>query len=133
MTVVSVQGNIISFKVPIKIKRYGGKKIMLLPEGAQAAPPSRKPDETMVKAIAKARFWQSQLDSGQFSSIEQLATHKSINPSYVSRILRLNLLAPQIKEAILDGTQPRSLSLQDMQTPFPDLWHEQLKHFGFYA
>ena len=130
-TVVAVQNNIISIKVPIKIKRYGGKKLMVLPDGAQAAAPIRKPDETMVKALAKAHFWQAQLDKGQFSSIEQMAKRKSINPSYISRILRLNLLAPQIKQAILDGTQPRGLSLQDMQTPFPDLWHEQLTHFGF--
>ena len=52
-------------------------------------------------------------------------------PLNMSRILRLNQLAPQIKKAILDGTQSRQLSLQDMQTPFPDVWDEQLKHFGF--
>jgi len=130
-TVITVQNNIISIKVPIKIKRYGGKKMMILPDGAQAAPPQQKPDETMIKAIAKAYFWQKQLDKGLYRSIDDLAIKKKINPSYISRILRLNLLAPQIKQAILDGTQPRGLSLQDMQSPFPDIWDEQLKHFGF--
>ena len=130
-TVVTVQKDIISIKVPIKIKRYGGKKMMILPEGAESTPPQQKPDETMVKALSKAFFWQKQIDQGQYRSIDDLASKKKINASYVSRILRLNLLAPQIKQAILDGTHPRGLSLQDMQSPFPDIWNEQLKHFGF--
>ena len=130
-TVVTVQKDIISIKVPIKIKRYGGKKMMILPESALSTLPQQKPDETMIKALAKAFFWQKQIDKGLYRSIDDLAVKKKINPSYISRILRLNLLAPQIKLAILDGAQPRGLSLQDMQSPFPDLWHEQLMHFGF--
>jgi hypothetical protein len=63
-TVITAQNNIISIKVPIKIKRYGGKKMMVLPDGEQAAPPQKKPDETMIKALAKAYFWQKQLIKG---------------------------------------------------------------------
>lgn len=49
----------------------------------------------------------------------------------MSQILRLNRLAPDIKRAILDGTQPRTLTLQDFGAPFPDLWAEQREVFGF--
>ena len=90
-----------------------------------------KPDETLVRALAKAYYWQNLLDTGRYKSIDDMSRQRKINSSYMPRILRLNQLAPQIKKAILDGTQPRQLSLQDMQTPFPDIWDEQLKHFGF--
>jgi hypothetical protein len=129
---VAVYNNVISIKVPIKIKRHGGRKLVLPPDGATALQsPARKPDETLLRALAKAHLWQAQLDKGMFASIEDLARRKKINPSYASRILRLNLLAPAIKQGILDGTQPRTLSLQELQKPFPDLWGEQEKFLGF--
>jgi hypothetical protein len=128
-----MEGNVISVRVPIKIKRYGGKKLILLPEGAHmtALQEASKPDETLVRALAKAYYWQNLIDTGRYKSIDDMSRQRKINSSYMSRILRLNQLAPQIKKAILDGTQPRQLSLQDMQNPFPDIWDEQLKHFGF--
>ena len=129
---VAVYNNVISIKVPIKIKRHGGRKLVLPPDGATALQsPARKLDETLLRALAKAHLWQAQLDKGMFASIEDLARRKKINPFYASRILRLNLLAPAIKQGILDGTQPRTLSLQELQKPFPDLWEAQLMGFGF--
>lgn len=50
---------------------------------------------------------------------------------YVSRILRLTLLAPDIQEAILFGEHPRTLTLADLMAPFPRDWDEQRKKFGF--
>lgn len=125
--------NTISIRVPMRIKKCGGKKLIILPEGYQMTPPQDAPkqDETLVTALAKAYYWQNLLDTGRYKSIDDMSRQRQINSSYMSRILRLNQLAPQIKKAILDGTQPRQLSLQDMQTPFPDIWDEQLKHFGF--
>ena len=62
-----MEGNVISVRVPIKIKRYGGKKLILLPEGAHMTAPQEalKPDETLVKALAKAYYWQNLLDTGR--------------------------------------------------------------------
>lgn len=104
---------------------------MILPEGIGETAGLRKPDEALVRALAKARYWQDQIASGEFHSLDDLAKRKKINPSYVSRILRLNQLAPVIKAAILDGRQPVSMDVQGLQKPFPDLWQEQLEHFGF--
>jgi len=128
-----MEGNVISVLVPIKIKHYGGKKLILLPKDAQMTAPQEapKPNETLVKALAKAYYWQNLIDTGRYKSIDDMSRQRKINSSYMSRILCLNQLAPQIKKAIFDGTQPRQLSLQDMQTTFPDIWDEQLKHFGF--
>jgi len=126
-----VQGNIISIKVPLNMKRHGGRKFILIPKNVRINSPQGKPDETMVKALARAWMWQKALDSGKHSSIEELAVKNDINPSYISRMLRLNLLAPDIKQAILDGTQPRTFNLQGMLAPFPESWEEQAKCFGF--
>ena len=126
-----VQGNIISIKVPLNMKRHGGRKFILIPKNVRITSPLGKPDETMVKALARAWMWQKSLDSGKYTSIEELADKNDINPSYISRMLRLNLLAPDIKEAILNGTQPRTFNLQGMLTPFPESWEEQAKYFGF--
>lgn len=126
-----VQGNIISIKVPLNMTRHGGRKFILIPKNIRINSPQGKPDEAMVKALARAWMWQKTLDNGKAASIEELAEQNSINPSYISRILRLNLLAPDIKQAILDGTQPRTFNLQGMLTPFPQSWEEQARCFGF--
>ena len=95
------------------------------------APRGPKTRRNTRNGLGQSLLLANLLDSGHYKSIDDLARKRKINASYMSRILRLNQLAPQIKKAILDGTQPRQLSLQDMQTPFPDVWDEQLKHFGF--
>lgn len=132
-TTINLQdGNIISIKVPICVKRKHSRKTLILPDGGTGNIMSdRQPDEALLKAIAKAYHWQRQIDKGVYSSVEDLAKRKNINSSYVSRIVRLNYLSPAIKKAIMDGTQPRTLLLEDMRKPFPDLWDEQMKHFNF--
>jgi hypothetical protein len=59
----------------------------------------------------------------------RLARAEKINPSYVSRILRLTLLAPTLVDAILDGWQPESLTLADLVLPFGVRWGEQEQRF----
>jgi hypothetical protein len=83
---------------------------------------------TLVKAIARAHRWQGMLDSGAFSSIEELAQAERINPSYLARVLRLTLLAPEIVESILNGRHdPERVALERLMRPFPALWGEQLQ------
>ncbi len=131
-TTVALHDEIISIKVPITLKRYRGQMWLVLPKGEMlSTATTAKPNETLVKGITRAYVWQRALDVGQFSSISKLSEHKQMSPSYVSRLLRLNLLSPHIKQAILEGTQPPELDLQDMLSPFPLLWDEQLVHFGF--
>jgi hypothetical protein len=61
-------------------------------------------DSTVVKAVARAFRWQRMLESGAHGSIGELAAAERINSSYLARVLRLALLAPEIVEAMLDGT-----------------------------
>ena len=65
------------------------------------------------------------LDTGVYATLEELARAKGVNASYVSRILRLTLLAPDIVEAILDGRQPAELQLDDLLEGFPLEWEGQ--------
>jgi hypothetical protein len=67
--------------------------------------PSSKPqpDGTLVKALARAHRWQRILDEGRFGTLAEVADVERISRSYVCRVLRLTLLAPEIVERILDG------------------------------
>jgi hypothetical protein len=60
-----------------------------------------------------------------FASLRSFAEAEKINPSYIARVLRLTLLAPDIVEAILYGQQPAGLQLDDLLTPFPVEWERQ--------
>ncbi len=130
-TTVTLNHDVISIKVPIVFKRYRGKTWLTLPENN--VPPTTKlhPNESFVKALAKAYHWQHLLDTGKFPMLRELIKHVKVNSSYASRILRLNLLAPDIKQAILEGKHPPELSQRRLLSPFPLLWEEQRRHFGF--
>ena len=75
----------------------------------------------MVKALARAFRWSKVLDTGVHATLEDLARAKGVAPSYLSRILRLALLAPDIVEAILDGRQREEIRLDDLVSPYR-LW-----------
>ena len=53
------------------------------------------------------------------------AEAENINPSYVSRVLRMTLLAPEIVEAILAGQQPAGLTIARAMKQFPTRWQRQ--------
>ena len=80
----------------------------------------------MIKALARAFRWRKMLESGVYGTIEELAAAEKINSSYISRVLRLTLLAPDIVEAILDGRQPTETTLAVLMQQFPVNWAEQI-------
>ncbi len=114
--------DVVTVRVPFRVIKRGGRKEMRLPEGAA---PARKPDNTLVKALARAFRWKRMLDSGAFATIDELAKREKIAPSYVTRVLRLALLAPDIVEAILDGKQGPEITLARVVEPFPIEWDAQ--------
>src|SRR5690606_20303243 len=98
----------VTIHVPFRLVRRGGRKEMQLPAGAAQA---RKPDNTLVKALARAFRWKRMLDSGEFATITELAEREGIAPSYMTRVLRLTLLSPDIVEAILVGSGNSRLTI----------------------
>jgi hypothetical protein len=65
------------------------------------------------------------IESGKYSSSAELAKAEKVNDSYLSRILRLTLIAPDVIEAILSGGQPSTLQLDDLLRPLPEAWKQQ--------
>jgi hypothetical protein len=115
-------------RVPISIRRRGGRKLVLAPSGAEvvtAAPVTRHIDNAMVKAIARAFRWRDMLESGEYTIIREIAAVEKINESYVGRVLRLTLLAPDLVEAILAGRQSAEITLATLMRPFAVKWVEQ--------
>ncbi|WP_290557504.1 hypothetical protein [Aestuariivita sp.] len=96
---------------------------MQLPEGVKQP---RRTDNTLVKALARAFRWKQLLESGEFITVAELAEHEGIAPSYMTRVLRLTLLAPDIVEAILGGTQGPEMTLALVLDPFPVQWEMQV-------
>ena len=82
-------------------------------------------DNAIVKAVVRAFRWQRMLDDGVCGTIKELAERERVNAGYLSRVLRLTLLAPDLVDALLDGRQPAGLRLEDMLNEFPVAWVEQ--------
>ena len=122
---LSRDGRTITVRVPLKVRKRGGRKLIVAPDGAAWAAPRPRVDSTLVKALARAFRWRKLLETGVYGTIEELAAAEKINSSYVGRILRLTLLAPEIVEAILDGRQTAEMTLARLMRPFPVEWQEQ--------
>ena len=110
--------------IPLTVRRRGGRKVVIAPDGmeAPAVGAAARIDNTLVKALARAFRWRRMLETGVVCTVGEIATREKINKSYVSRVLRLTLLAPEIVEAILDGRQPEGMTLQGLLEPFPVEW-----------
>jgi hypothetical protein len=117
----------VTLHVPFRIVKRGGRKEMQLPDGVR---PKRRTDNTLVKVFARAFRWKRMLESGEFATITELAERERIAPSYMTRVLRLTLLAPDVVETILDGRQGAAVTLARLMEPHPVSWNEQKNTFS---
>ena len=116
----------VTVEIPFTIRKRGGRKQIITPDGASGwVSPRARIDNTMIKAIARGFRWRKLLETGVYGTLEEIAAAEKINPSYVSRLLRTTLLAPEVVEAILDGRQPADMTLALLMQPFGVLWAEQ--------
>jgi hypothetical protein len=124
---LSDDGRTVTVRIPISIRRRGGRRLVLAPDGTDitATPIHRHIDSAMVKAIARAFRWREMLENGTHATIAEIAAAEKINEAYIGRVLRLTLLAPDIVEAILGGRQQADLQLKDLLRRFPIGWREQ--------
>ena len=131
---VERDGDHILITIPMDLKRRCGRKEIIVPNGLPGAARSKPPtQEPLVTALARAFHWQELLDSGRYSSVTELAEALGVDRSYVGRIMQLSLLAPDIVEAIIRGTEPSGLSLERLVRGIPMVWEEQGERFGFAA
>jgi hypothetical protein len=121
-----LDGSTLIVRIPMRFQRRGGRKRIIAPDGSAIVPTSKpRPDGTLVKALARAWRWQRMLDEGVCTTVSEIGDAEKISKIYVSRILRLALLAPDICEAILAGQPDQSLMLERLERPLPASWEEQ--------
>jgi hypothetical protein len=127
---VSDDGRTVTVRVPISIKKRGGRKLVLAPDGSDiSAPVTRHVDNAIIKSIARAFRWRETIESGTCATIREIAAAESINETYVGRTLRLTLLAPDIVGALLEGRRP-GLRLDHVMKSFPVAWDVQANAFA---
>jgi hypothetical protein len=118
-----LDGRTLIVRIPMRFQRRGGRKRIVAPDGSELAPATKpQSDGTLVKALARAWRWQRLLGEGIYTSVSEIGDAENISKSYVSRILRLALLAPDIVEAILAGRADESLMLERLERPQPMDW-----------
>lgn len=114
----------------MQFQRRGGRKRRVAPDGSAIVPSSKpQPDGTLVKALVRGWRWQRILDEGVYTTDSEIGDAENISKSYVSRILRLALLAPDIIEAILAGRTDQVFLLEQLERPLPESWEEQRSRF----
>ena len=121
-----LEGGTLVVRIPMRLGKHRGRKRILAPDGSELTPPTKpQPDGVLIKALARAWRWQKLLDQGVYSSLTEIAEAEKISKSYVSRILRLALLAPDLVEAILGGWADQRVMLERLERPLPVGWEEQ--------
>jgi len=116
----------VTVTIPFRVAKRGGRKEVQLPPGAN----NRSPEYTLIKAVARAYRWRKILEAGDMGTIAELAEFEKVSPSYLTRVMRLTLLAPDIIEAILDGNPP-SVGMTELLDPMTPVWAEQRALLGY--
>jgi hypothetical protein len=123
---IRIEGTTLVVRISMRFQRRGGRKRIVTPDGSTIVPSSKpQPDGTLVKALVRAWRWQRLLEEGVYASISEIGDAENISKSYVSRILRLALLVPDIVEAILAGRTDQALMLEQLERPLPASWEDQ--------
>jgi hypothetical protein len=124
--VVAASDGSLTVTVPIRIKRRGLRKAVTLPDGGTLD--SRPWDATptpLQLALAREHRWLALLESGEANSLKDIARREGVDDSYVSRMVNLTTLAPDIVAAILDETLPSEVTLFELAAETPLVWEEQ--------
>jgi len=128
---VSPDGRILIVTIPVSFQQSAGRKQIVVPAGAaEWRPRAPRIDGSLVSAIARAHRWRYMIETQRYASAAELSRKERVNESYVCRLLRLTLLAPDIVQAVLDGRQPPTLEVKDLMQPIPISWAEQRTLFG---
>ena len=108
-TALSADCRTLTIRIPVSFRNHRAGKLIVTPDGSPDWSADRV-DSALIRAIVRAHHWRSLIESGKYASAADLARTEKVNDFYLSRLLRLTLLAPDIVEAILDGTPAESCS-----------------------
>jgi hypothetical protein len=123
----------LTIRIPMRLRRRGGRKLIMTPKGAAVPAPKPRPDETLLKALVRAHRWRRRIESGAAASVTDLAEQEGVTDAYVCRLLPLTCLAPDLVAAILDGRQPKGLRLAELLGNGPMGWEEQRRIYSIAA
>jgi hypothetical protein len=101
------------------------KEIIIAGEGT-----TRWINHALILAIARAKTWMQDLRSGKYADTVEIARRFNLNDAHVRRILRFGYLAPDVVESIIEGRQPRSLTVKQLLKGIPCAWADQRAAFG---
>jgi hypothetical protein len=123
--VVAASDGSLIVTVPIRIKRRGLRKTVTLPYVAVEPRPWDSTPTPLQLALARGHRWLALLESGEVKSMKEIARREGVDDSYVSRMVNLTTLAPDIVAAILDETVPPEVTLFELAAGTPLVWEEQ--------
>ena len=120
---INRQGAKLTTFIPVRIKRHGGRKVVIPAAGGDKMP---EHDAPILTALSRAFHWQRLIDEGIVSSGSDIARREGLHQTTVNELLRLTLLSPTLVRSILDGRQPKTLSLLWLKNNLPPSdWGEQ--------
>lgn len=110
----------IELRSKARFKRCGMESKIIIP--SEDGPPKiGKQDMTLIKAITRAHMWKDDL-LNKHMTIRDIAKRAQVTDRYVSKILELSFLSPRLTEAILNGNQPETLTLESLAHNVPLVW-----------
>jgi hypothetical protein len=120
----------ITVRVPLAIRHRPGRKTVVTPMTDGVAPVTTRADPALVKGLARAFRYQRMLDEGRYASITEMSAAERLERGYLGSLMRLTLLAPDLVEAILNGSHAGLFSLPRLLEPFSASWSEQRALLG---
>lgn len=124
-TVIVRDGHTI-IRIPMKLRRMGGRKKIIVPDALDGSGPNILPvQKPLAIAVARGHRWRDLLEAGKYDSVTVLANVVGADPSYIRRHIRMTFLSPRLIEAILNGEEPNGLSLEQLGKKLSVEWNEQ--------
>ena len=115
----------LTVSIPIRIRRYSGRSQVVVPQGLSALVTGEAKPTALQVALARGHHWLRQIESGRVANIAAIAKQENVDRSYISRMVNLTTLAPDIQAAILNESLPDTVSLFDLAIDTPLSWEEQ--------
>lgn len=120
----------LTINVPVRFRRRGVEARIVVHDQER---PASRPDPNLLKALVRAHEWFGQIVRGEVDGIGAIARRERLDRAYVTRMLCLAFLSPEITKAILEGRQPTELTAKRLiksTLKIPPLWVDQMGHFA---
>ena len=111
--------------IPLTIRKRNGRPKIMPPADLAPDYDDKAVDPHILRAIAKAWSWRRKLDSGQVTTIQDIATAEDVTAVYVGRVLKLAYLAPAVLERLLIERRTPAVSVKELVKAADSPWMKQ--------